>query len=49
LRLIASGIFFTVCAVCGTPGTALISRRPISPRIAATISQIAATISADQP
>src|SRR6202162_4418520 len=47
--LIASGIFFIVCAVCGTPGTALISRRPISPRIAATISQIAATISADQP
>src|SRR6202034_448265 len=50
--LTAPGIFFTVCAVCAvcaTPDTALISRRPISPRTAATIIQMAATISADQP
>src|SRR6185312_5069504 len=45
----APGIFFMVCAVCGTPWTALISRRPASARTAATISQMAATISADQP
>src|SRR4029077_11418619 len=45
----AIGICFAVRAVCGMPVTALISRRPISPRIAAIISQMAATISADQP
>src|SRR6202041_1322774 len=30
---------FRSCAVCGTPGTALISRRPISPRISAVRSE----------
>src|SRR5438034_3618571 len=47
--VIASGIFFTVCAVCATPDTAVISRRPTSPRTVAMISQAPPTISADQP
>src|SRR5439155_6767457 len=45
----ASGICFTVCTVCGVPDTAVISRRPASPRMMAMISQMVPTISADQP